>query len=771
VGIVWLAVAWLTGVGLALTYGRPELSPVFFTIGTAAFVGVIVARGNQNRRLIFACGMVAAFGAGRALIYPNAPTSDQIGAYNDRGVIEFTGVVDDYPDVRDNAINLRIRAETLDQAGKSTPIGGYILVQVDRSTDVRYGDRLQIRGAAQTPARFDTFSYRDYLARSGVYSVLYRPIVRRLARDQGNPLLAASFNLRERLYTQFNQWLPAPQSALFNGILLGLDNDLPQDIKRAFQDTGASHIIAISGANVAVVAGILLALLGRVRPRWVATVIIIVGIGWYALFVGASSAVVRAAFAVGLTVFAERTGRRSLGLASLAFTVFIQTLVNPLLIFDASLILSSLGTLGILIYLPILQRVTRRFMRRIEQRTLRRALSVLLEAVLTTIAAQAVVTPAILALFGRNSIVSLPVNALIVPAQAPVMGLGLLAAAFALVFPPLGQLFAWAAMIPVSYSLWVVRGVGSLPGVASAAQIEPGAIILYYAALFGGTWYFTRPAERRKRKTPLLSRLSFPMVGSGMATVAILLWAMIGARPDGRLHVHFLDVGASSAALIQTPGGATILIDGGENPSRLRTALGDRLPFYARTLDLHILTETRRSSLAALPPLLDRYTIRMALAGRVQDSGNGAAAYREAFTGEWLTTQDEQTIHTEDGLTLQFIHTGEDAALALLLVYKNARFLFAPNLDAEQLEALHARNLAATVLQLSPRAQDDYTPALIQPFAPQLIVMETEAGQRYPVMNSETAEFFRKNGLHLTHERGGLHLATDGNTLSVQPAR
>ncbi len=769
--ILWLVGAWLTGVGLALTYGRSELATGLLFLAALGFVGWIITRKQPRWRLVFACGMFAALGGWRALVYPNTPAPDQIGAYNDHGTIEFIGVVDDYPDIRDNAINLRIAAQSLRENGKTIPITGTILIQVDRFASYRYGDQLEIKGAPLTPARFDTFSYRDYLARTGVYSVMYRPLVRLVAHDQGNPIMAASFNLRERLYHQFNQWLPAPQSALFNGILLGLDNDLPQDIKQAFQDTGTSHIIAISGANVAVVAGMLLGLFGRIRQKWLSTLLIVVGIGWYACFVGTSASVVRAAFAVSLTMVAENTGRKSWGLASLAFTVLIQTAINPLLIADGSLILSSLGTLGILLYLPTLQKLSENLTKKIKNPVINVGLTTILEAVLTTVAAQAVVTPAILFLFERNSSVALLVNALIVPAQGPLMGLGVIAAALSLIFPPLGQLVAWVAMIPVSYTLWIVRWIGSWSGIASPIQITPGIIATYYVVLFGATWYFNQPPEKRKRKIRWERYLSFSVVGTSAAAIAVLVWAIVFSRPDGKLHVWFLDVGDEDAALIQTPGGATILIDGGENPSRLRTAIGDRLPFYQQRLDLHILTETRRSSLAAIVPLLDRYSIQMAVSGAIPGGSNVLSAYRQNFHGEWLFVQDEQMITIGDGLSLQWFNLAEDAPLAILLTYKDSRFLFAPNLSAEQLNTLNARNLSATVVQLSPHAQDKFSSTMLQALSPQLLVMTTEGGTRYPSAGSELLDYFKTVPVYRTGERGAIHLATDGYTLSIQAAR
>ena len=72
--------------------------------------------------------------------------------------------------------------------------------------------------------------------------------------------------------------------------------------------------------------------------------------------------------------------------------------------------------------------------------------------------------------------------------------------------------------------------------------------------------------------------------------VLILNISMITSRPDGNLHVWMLDMGHSNAVLVQTPNGAHMLVDGGRFPSRLLTALGDRLPYYDREIEILAVT-------------------------------------------------------------------------------------------------------------------------------------------------------------------------------------
>src|SRR5205814_1883589 len=121
----------------------------------------------------------------------------------------------------------------------------------------------------------------------------------------------------------------------------------------------------------------------------------------------------------------------------------------------------------------------------------------------------------------------------------------------------------------------------------------------YYVVLFGMTAVLSQPTETRRGLFTRIRQIATTpaVVALGLALAAII-WVIALSRPDGKLHVWFLSVGAGNAVLIQSPQGAHILIDGGENPTQLRTAIGDRLPFYQRDLDLLIVTQPKPATIS-----------------------------------------------------------------------------------------------------------------------------------------------------------------------------
>jgi competence protein ComEC len=116
--------------------------------------------------------------------------------------VTIEGVIDVDPDVRDTYINLRINADQLTTPDKSSrPIEGVVFV---RPAEFRYGERLRVTGQLTAPPEFATFNYADFLAQQGVYSLIDRPQIKVLARDQGSPILASSTAFAIVLTLSFN---------------------------------------------------------------------------------------------------------------------------------------------------------------------------------------------------------------------------------------------------------------------------------------------------------------------------------------------------------------------------------------------------------------------------------------------------------------------------------------------------------------------------------------------------------------------------------------
>ncbi len=210
------------------------------------------------------------------LSLPNLSDPNFIASHNNSGErISLIGVVNSFPDLRDHYLYLRIQSEDIRPYGTTTQheaVYGLLLVRLEPKTIYHYGDRLQLHGFLETPPEAEDFSYREYLARQGIYSYMGSARATLIASDQGNPLWVAIYQLKEKSLWTVHQLWPYPKSTLFAGILLGVETGIPEPVAQAFKETGTTHIIAISGFNMAIVSGLFAgffgACLARARVPW-----------------------------------------------------------------------------------------------------------------------------------------------------------------------------------------------------------------------------------------------------------------------------------------------------------------------------------------------------------------------------------------------------------------------------------------------------------------------------------------------------------------------
>jgi competence protein ComEC len=261
--LIALGLAWLAGIALA-GWLEPPL-PVLGLLALPALAVLLLWRKEPGPRLAAACALALLVGGARLLVAMPHFGPDDLAYYNDQGRVELIGVVADEPDVRDTYQNLRVRAESLTinpggAGARPAPtadgraVKGMVLVQAPRYPARAYGDRLAVTGELETPPIYEGFSYRDYLARQGIYSIISRPHIELIAAGQGSPFWAALYAFKARAQQTITQILPEPYAALLTGILLGVESGIPRALYERFNATGTSHIIVISGNNFAFIA-------------------------------------------------------------------------------------------------------------------------------------------------------------------------------------------------------------------------------------------------------------------------------------------------------------------------------------------------------------------------------------------------------------------------------------------------------------------------------------------------------------------------------------
>ena len=483
--LAYLGSAWLLGIYLASVLQVP--TELIWLAAVLPAAVVILWWRERTIRLVSACCLALLLGALRFNASIPQLNEHSLAHHNDTGWTTIRGIVVAEPDIRDRRTNLRVGAHEIRVEDQWQDIEGTVLVQASRYPQYVYGDELEISGLLETPPELEDFSYRDYLAHRGIYSLLRRPQIRLLARGQGNPVYAALLAFKESALSTIGAILPGSEASVLAGILLGVDHGIPKNLEEDFKTTGTTHVLVISGYNIAFLAGILTAMGHRLVGKRKATPFVLAGIAMYTVLVGADAAVVRAAFMGGLYVLALHYGRQSHALISLMVAASTMTLLDPRTLWDVGFQLSFAATLGLILLVSPMQEALETWLRKwLSETSIKQALNVLNDVLVVTLAAQIMTTPIILYTFGRLSLVSLLTNLLILPAQPMVMVCGGIATLLGLVWLPMGQVVGWIAWLFLTYTVRVVEITAQIPSAAIDIQ-RPSLIMiwLYYGLLLG----------------------------------------------------------------------------------------------------------------------------------------------------------------------------------------------------------------------------------------------------------------------------------------------
>ena len=763
--LVYLAAAWSAGIAVASFLAFP----IFLWCGWLGLpVGLLLIwRQDPLLRRAHLCALFFLLGALRYTIALAHFDENSLASLNDRGAVLMVGDVIDPPDVRDRATNVRVAVTRVQVERIWRDVSGVALLQVPRETDVRYGDQVQIYGEPTTPPENEDFSYKDYLARQGVHSLVRFSSVRVLARDRGNPFFAALYAFRDRALATIYVILPDPAASLLAGILLGVDAGIPRDLTDAFSATNTAHIIAISGFNIAIIAGMLSKLTQRVVGAQRSTLIVISGLAVYTLLVGASASVVRAAIMGSLSVLALHYHRQNDALNALAASALLMTVWNPFTLYDIGFQLSFLATLGLILYVtPLSNAFEAAITRLVSGERARQIVGVLNDSFIVTLAAQITTTPLIVFTFHRLSLVGLLTNFIALPAQPPVMILGGIATLTAMVVQPIGQMIAWVAWAFLEFTIAIVQWTATLPFASiPVGRFDAPLLAAYYVALFGAT---------RFDWCSLWSRVTLrPAIALGVALVAgMWLWSLALTAPDGKTHITFIDAG-SAATLVRTPRGARILIDGGANPSAVLSALGEGMPFWERSLDLVVLTNADDDHLAGLVGVLERYDVKQII--QVSASIKPSAAYskwRDLVSQKnalSLAAQAGLMVNVDRNVTLEIVYPSDDAPDAQpIIAYLRAggvTFLFADSASADDQAALLASGIdASSAVLVAPRK---FAPEFVGAVSPQFAILFVGSGTREKPSANTLAALAPATVLR-TDERGDIEMIVDGQTLAVR---
>ncbi|MCB0078343.1 MAG: DNA internalization-related competence protein ComEC/Rec2 [Anaerolineales bacterium] len=714
--------------------------------------------------------------------------------YNESGDVALRATIVRYPERRGAYTRYELTAHALQtDDGPWQPVRGRFLVNLSPYPAYQYGDALDLYGELVTPPVLDDFDYRAFLAHKGIFALLRNGHAERVAESRGAPLYEALFAIRRRAETTLQRLLPEPHAALMAGILLGIESGIPDPVMEAFNTTGTTHVLVISGSNFAILAALFLLAGQRLLGEKRGALLALLAIALYAMLVGGDPPVVRAALMGGFATLALLLRRQGVALNTLALAVILMSGVNSGQLYDVGFQLSALATLGLILFVPPLTERTDRLLARVGLGDAARgkALGILSDALLITVAAQIITTPLIVGTFGRFSIVSLLSNLLIVPVQGWLMISGALATVVGMIWLPLGRLLAWLPYAGIGWTLAVVRWSATLPYASIAFPTVPAWLIWLGYAL-GAAWWWRRSAVAPAAPTPRPAvESAFPPARRWLPWLALLVaallpWWVARQLPDGKLHLYMLDIGQGDALLIVAPDGKQILIDGGPDPVPLLTALGDRLPPWDRTIELLVLSHADADHLGGFPELLSRYRAAEAItSGQPHDTAlyNAWAANLATQHVAPVVARPGQRWELGRGAALEIIGPEpppfeglNNNGVVMMLRYDDFCALLTGDIEAEAEARLLQRGAVGEceLLKVGHHgSRTSTTEDFLAAVQPRIALISVGIDNKFGHPHPDVVERLTTAGVTLfrTDEQGTIHLWSDGQQLWVETER
>ncbi|MYA20841.1 MAG: DNA internalization-related competence protein ComEC/Rec2 [Chloroflexi bacterium] len=759
------AVAFIAGCVSGALIGGPWPLVLLTALAAAAAAALAdVAGGARGRTLLVLLAVAALAAAGHARgseadARPPPPLASLEGMH------EISGVVRSDPRLSGTIARLDLRVESVDGAPAE---GGLRLTLPAPREPLRAGDRIAATVEVERPGDFDDFDYAAFLRSRGIHAVAaYPQRWTLLERDAEHEIVNALREMRRWALGNIERALPEPEASLAAGMLLGRQRTMPAALEEDLRRTGTTHLLVVSGQNIALLLGTAVGLLSVVVARRQAALIALALLPGYVVLTGAEPPVVRAAImAVGIAI-AAISGRRTPGWIYLVYALALMLALRPLLIRDVAFQLSATATAGVLLIAPPLRdRILARL--GVAPGGLAAGFA---EGAAVAVGASLAVLPVQAAAFGTLPVLQAPANVVVAPLYEATV---LVAAVAALLgwLQPVAWLVEVAGVFAPAAFVAAVEAMAALP--LATVELHPSPLVgaAWFALLGGLVWLL----GRRATQIALPGQRAHLAAPVALATAAAGLWLAVLVPSDGLASVTVLDVGQGQAILVQD-GGAAVLVDAGPADGAVLTALPRALE--GRSLDAVLLTHGDSDHASGLAELRRRLRIGVLLgsAETLAAVATDGGATRALDIGDRIRLSERTSIEvlSPPVVTATRAHqSANNRSLVLLVTIGERRILLPADIEApaEQWLAASGLDLRADALVLPHHgSRTSSSEAFLEAVEPRVAIASVGARNPHGHPHAEVVERYAEALFLRTDEDGDVTLRSDGERLWVRSSR
>jgi len=592
--------------------------------------------------------------------------------------------------------------------------------------------------------------------------------------------------IRERAEDGLGRGMPAREAELARGFVLGEDEGIDARTEDDFRRTGLSHLLAVSGQNVMLLALLALPVLAgfgiplRERLVWLLALIAV-----YVPLAGAGPSIQRAGVMGAAGVLATLAGRRASRIYALVLALVVTLAIDPGIAADVGWQLSFAAVAGILaLARPLREAIAAR----IGSGGWRRALA---EGAAVTVAATLATAPLIAFHFETLSTTTLAANLLALPAVAPAMWLGMAAAAAAQVPGLPVEPLNWVNALLLGYIAQVAAWCGRPSWAEVQVRLGTDGLAASYAVLAAAVLFAVKLGRHRR-----LAALRRPAAGPrdgpwllgrrprlwllGAVGVVGLAW-LAGWGPGERsvgppvsgLRIEVLDVGQGDAILLQPAGAPAVLVDGGPPGAGLEGLLEDA---GVDRLGAAVVTHDQADHAGGIEELLGRLPIARLVYARLgrrplAAAGAAGAVAMRATAGAQLRSGALrlQVLWPPAALLDEPAPALDPNQLALVLLVRWRGFSMLLSADAEA-EAVPLDPGPLDLLKVAHHGSDDAgLAALLDRSAPRLAVISVGDGNSYGHPTAATLATLAERGVEVlrTDRDGTVTIAVLGDSIEV----
>jgi competence protein ComEC len=424
-------------------------------------------RNEQNHRVIFITLTLVLAGFWRYELKTKDLPINHISNFTRlNGRVGLTGNISADPDIREDKTFIEVNTRELSFNGGKIKTNGKILLKIKHPTNrFNYGDLINFSGYLYSPypsKNPSAFDYRKYLNSKEIFAciTLKHDSEVTLQEKKGGDFFISGIVLPVKHYilSFFKRNLADPHQAILSGFVLGERRGIPKEIYKLFTDTGTLHLLAVSGSNVALVVVIFLGLFRFLRiPYRVSLVLIFPLILIFSFITSNQPSVVRASIMASLFLLSLLVERERDLLNLWALAALVILFINPSTLFDVGFQLSFMATLGLILWVPRLERI---LLSGFRNRFLKSYVAL---PFFVSLSAQLFTYPITAYYFNRLPLYSLLANLLIVPLTGLVVMVGVISALFSLLSIKLSFLFTSFNWLGLDLIIKILSFFSTLP--------------------------------------------------------------------------------------------------------------------------------------------------------------------------------------------------------------------------------------------------------------------------------------------------------------------